>query len=330
MEHIYRQFYMKRNKCRVSIKYRVYFFLLTTFVFLAFTACGSSSLESDVSKVEVTANNTSGRSKSPTVLIPQTGPDTEGNDIFTLDYSNSQEGYIILIYKGSNDKTKFQITGEDQITYTYNIPSDLETVIPLSSGKGNYNVTLYENIGSDQYSVTFADDIFFNVENTFGSFLYPNQYVNFNKDTLSVIKATDITKDATCELEVVGLIYDFVINNVTYDDEEAENVASNYLPVVDEVLSSGKGICFDYAALMAAMLRSQGVPTKLEIGYAKDAYHAWVSVYTKDQGWIGGIIQFDGAKWTLMDPTLASNRKDSSKIKEYIGDGSSYVTKYSY
>ena len=39
------------------------------------------------------------------------------------------------------------------------------------------------------------------------------------------------------------------------------------LPSVDETLKTKKGICFDYAALMTAMLRSQGIPTKLEIGY---------------------------------------------------------------
>ena len=45
------------------------------------------------------------------------------------------------------------------------------------------------------------------------------------------------------------------------------------------------------APLMAAMLRSQGIPTRLEIGYSKDAYHAWVSVYIEDIGWIDSIIE---------------------------------------
>lgn len=80
---------------------------------------------------------------------------------------------------------------------------------------------------------------------------------------------------------------------------------------------------------MGAMLRSQGIPTKLEVGYSGDAYHAWISSYTKESGWIDGVIQFDGDTWTLMDPTLAAGNSASS-VKKYIGDGSNYVVKYSY
>ena len=80
---------------------------------------------------------------------------------------------------------------------------------------------------------------------------------------------------------------------------------------------------------MAAMLRSQRIPTKLEFGYAGDAYHAWVTAYIEDEGWINGIIEFDGVDWTLMDPTFAANA-GTKKIKSFIGDGSNYTTKYTY
>ena len=71
------------------------------------------------------------------------------------------------------------------------------------------------------------------------------------------------------------------MKNFTYDYDKAATVSSGYLPVVDTVLDSKTGICFDYAAVMASMLRSQNIPTRLEIGYAGDAYHAWISVYVK-------------------------------------------------
>jgi len=80
---------------------------------------------------------------------------------------------------------------------------------------------------------------------------------------------------------------------------------------------------------MAAMLRSQRIPTKLEIGYAGDAYHAWVTTYVEDVGWINGIIQFDGNEWTLMDPTFAANA-DTKTLKKFVGDGSNYTIKYEY
>lgn len=330
---------MKRNNILSLIKYRsnkrvagtvlaVSLLTLSTLI----TGCGgSSSADSDLASVEIEVKASGDAGHGSRVLVPvATGQRVTGNDKLTLDYSNSGDGYIVTTYKGGSSKVKLQITGSNQTTYTYNITSGLETVIPLSSGSGQYQVTLFEEIGSDQYATNFSDTLDINITNTFGPFLYPNQYVNFNENTKAVSKAESLVSSATCDLEAVAMIYDFVINNVTYDHDEASNVESSYLPDVDEVLSTGKGICFDYAALMAAMLRSQGIPTRLEIGYAKDAYHAWVSVYTEDQGWIGGIIQFDGTKWTLMDPTLASNSKDISKMKDFIGDGSSYTVKYMY
>ena len=96
------------------------------------------------------------------------------------------------------------------------------------------------------------------------------------------------------------------------------------LPNLDQIYKRKKGICFDYAAVMTAMLRSQGVPTKLVIGYTGNAYHAWVNVYSKKRGWITGAIYFNGKKWKLMDPTFASTSKSSKSIMKYIGNGRNY------
>lgn len=38
------------------------------------------------------------------------------------------------------------------------------------------------------------------------------------------------------------------------------------------------------SAVMTAMLRSQRIPTRLEVGYMGDVYHAWISIYTKETG----------------------------------------------
>ena len=83
---------------------------------------------------------------------------------------------------------------------------------------------------------------------------------------------------------------------------------------------------------MASMLRTQGIPTRMEIGYAGTAYHAWISCYLKEVGWVNGIIQFDGKNWSMMDPTFTStsNEKRDKKLKEFIGDGSNYKTIYMY
>ncbi len=86
----------------------------------------------------------------------------------------------------------------------------------------------------------------------------------------------------------------------------------------DETLDTGKGICFDYAALMSAMLRSQRIPTKLEVGYSGDVYHAWISCYVDEIGWVDNIIEFDGKNWSMTYPTLAANNS-ASDVKKRCG-----------
>jgi transglutaminase/protease-like cytokinesis protein 3 len=127
----------------------------------------------------------------------------------------------------------------------------------------------------------------------------------------------------------VAAVYDYVVTNLTYDDERAATVKSGYLPVLDEVLREKKGICFDYAALMTAMLRSQEVPCKLVVGYAGDIYHAWISVWTEENGWIDSAIFFDGHIWKRMDPTFASSDRRSEEIMDFIEHGT-YTVKYLY
>jgi hypothetical protein len=144
-----------------------------------------------------------------------------------------------------------------------------------------------------------------------------------------VDKGKYLAYECNTDLEVVSEIFNFIIKNVIYDHDEAETVQSGYLPDVDEVLATQKGICLDYAALMTTMLRSQRIPTRMEIGYAGTAYHAWLSTYIEDVGWVNGMIEFDGNEWSLMDPTFASNTKDES-LKDFIGDGSNYSVKYIY
>ena len=80
---------------------------------------------------------------------------------------------------------------------------------------------------------------------------------------------------------------------------------------------------------MTAMLRSQNIPTKLEVGYSGEAYHAWISVYLKESGWVSGIIEFDGNVWTLVDPTFGANT-DNKTLKKFIGDGSNYILQKMY
>lgn len=259
------------------------------------------------------------------------GSSTYGNDKVALDASNLSEGYIMIKYTGGNPKIKVQISKSGSETYTYNLNSSgAYEVFPLSEGSGSYSVKVFENIQGTQYSQAFSQDISASISNQFGPFLYPNQYVNFNAGSAAVQTGASVAAGAADQIGVVTAVYNYVINNITYDTAKASSVQSGYLPNVDVVLAQKKGICFDYAALMTAMLRSQDIPTKLVVGYSGSVYHAWISVYLEGQGWVDDVIYFDGNSWKLMDPTFASSGGQSQEIMQYIGNGANYQGKYSY
>ena len=191
-------------------------------------------------------------------------------------------------------------------------------------------MNIYENVGGSSYSLCVGETIDVSLDWAMLPFLYANQFVNFQSGSVTVATSNELARNAASDLQVVENIYNYVINNLSYDYNKASTVTSGYLPVLDSILTSGYGICFDYAALMTAMLRTQSIPTKLVIGYAGDIYHAWISTYITDVGWVDGIIYFDGQSWKRMDPTFADNGGQSADIMAFIENNANYSAVYVY
>ncbi len=318
-------------------KMRIIYILLIS---LILTACGNQ--KSDEGSGSAGKNNPSGTNKTenidPSKLRDNTSvvyePTALGSNVISstvaeVDVSNASEGYIMVKYSGTSPKVKLQITAPSGTKYTYNLTAgNGYEVFPLLDS-GNYTIGVLENVSGNDYFYVLMQEISVEISNTFGPFLYPNQYVWFNKDSECVKKAKDLAANCTSDIDVVANVFEFVVDNIEYDYDLANNVKSGYLPTPDTTLKTKKGICLDYSALMASMLRSQGIPTRLEVGNAGTVYHAWISTYISDIGWVSGIIYFDGNDWAIMDPTFAANNS-AKAVKEFIGDGDNYSVKYIY
>lgn len=103
-------------------------------------------------------------------------------------------------------------------------------------------------------------------------------------------------------LEATQALMETIFSEFTFDPE-ATTVAT---PVL-EVLEKKRGVCQDFAHLMLACLRSQGIPARYMSGYllthppagqkrliGADASHAWIAVYAPNEG---------GRDWVEFDPT---------------------------
>jgi len=253
-----------------------------------------------------------------------------------IDASASDDGYVKIKYlKETTKKLKVIIEkGQGKYTYDLNNKGEYDTY-PLQMGDGKYKIRVFENIGGNRYATKQTVTITVKLKDEKAPFLAPNQLVNFAE---TIKKAAELTEGKTDNFEKIDVIYDYIITNIKYDTEKANTVKSGYLPSIDEILKTNKGICFDYASIMASMLRSQDIPAKLVTGYSSklNVFHAWNEVYTEETGWIKlNEMYFDGFQWRLMDSTIASSGKQSNspKVMEYTNkliDSKYYTKQFEY
>ncbi|MCL2565025.1 MAG: transglutaminase-like domain-containing protein [Defluviitaleaceae bacterium] len=266
---------------------------------------------------------------SPSFEIPvptASGINVRRNNKAEIDYSNTHYGYVKIRYlEETTANVRVLITGPSGTRYQYHLNTEgLWEVFPLSDGDGHYSIGVFVQVSGNRFATANNANIDIILVDEFAPFLRPNQFVNFNRESNAVLKAAELTRDSQTVIDTVSVIFNFVITNIEYDFELAANVRAGYIPDIDLVLKRGKGICFDYAALMSAMLRSQGIPTKLVIGYVGNVLHAWISVYSIETGWINNIIWFDGLTWRIMDPTFAAADNLSDEVMRFIGNGSNH------
>lgn len=232
------------------------------------------------------------------LLIPATGTTRNEVRYAAIDYTHADQGYVMCRYTGSRDRAAVQITGPGSFdTYTYYLTgkSDFEA-FSLTQGDGRYHIVIWECITGNSYSLVLSTELDVKLDNGHLPFLYANSIVNFDENSAAVMKAAELTADMQNSGDKADAILDYITNHIEYDAEKIPNVKTGYVSDPDETLKTGKGICLDYAVLAAAMLRSQGIPTKVVYGFNPEGgYHAWISVFTD--------------KWVLRDPSRSAGTK---------------------
>lgn len=192
------------------------------------------------------------------------------------------------------------VKGSSLLTYSLRSDGKAET-FPLQLGDGRYEITLCENTSGKEYAKCGTVYLFIKMGDKTAPFLHANQYVNYTEDSDLVAKARElcfgksqkIAYDSVCQYIKTSFAYDYI---------KSATVKNGALPNIDTTFIKHMGICQDLAALTVAMLRSQGIPSKLVIGYINKQYHAWTE----------SLI--DGKK-VIFDPTAEIN--GIGKVRNY-------------
>ena len=235
-------------------------------------------------------------------LWPAAGGNEQRSGKMKLDVSFLSEGYFLAaIQKPSSHRLKLRVvTDGETLTYDLNSNGDYE-VFPLQLGNGDYEVSLYENVSGKKYSQEGRISLSVRTRLPGVCFLYPNQYVNYTQFSEAVAKAGELCAGKGPK-EAYAIICDFIKNNFVYDYIKAVTVQAGQLPDIDNSYAKRMGVCQDLSAITVCMLRTQGIPSRLIIGYADNQYHAWTM--TK----MGGTDEF-------FDPTAALNA--ITPVKDY-------------
>lgn len=275
-------------------------------------------------------STTSGNSFTPpsTVLMSSySSANAVGTPAANIDISSVSQGYVAAAGV-STSRLKFQVK-KDDVAYNYDMPKDgTPMVAPLNMGNGTYTFTILQNTTENRYLEVFSITTDVTLENEFVPFLRPNIFCNYTADGTVAAKARELVANAQNEGDALQAIYEWIVNNVTYDKAKASELAgkTGYIPNPQSTLETQTGICFDYASLAAAMLRSQGIPCKIITGYVSPngIYHAWNMVWINGS-WKTVTISVDPKTWTRVDTTFAAGGDTTT-----VGDGSKYEDRYIY
>lgn len=240
-------------------------------------------------------------------LWPAAGGNEQRSGKMKLDVSFLTEGYFLAaIQQPSSHRLKLRVVKDGEtLTYDLNNQGEYE-VFPLQLGNGNYEVSLYENVSGKKYSQEGKISLSVRTRLPGVCYLYPNQYVHYTQLSEAVAKAGELCAGKDPK-EAYAIVCEFMKDNFVYDFIKALTVQAGQLPEIDKSYANRMGVCQDLAAVMVCMLRTQGIPARLIIGYADNQYHAWTQ--TK----LGGTDE-------LFDPTAALNA--ITPVKNY------YIERY--
>ena len=297
-----------------------------------------SSSEPPISSTEQSTSSVEPPPPPPEIIIPDVKvPTSPGTQLITgahgvVDYSNASQGYVSAKYTGSSVKVKFRVEANGgKIDFDLD-PNGAVEYFALTFGSGTYTVTIFEQIpGATGYAEAAKGSFEVQLDSSLSPYLYPNRYVNYNQNSDIVYKAAELCAGKTSTIDKIAAIFTWVSQNISYDYPLSTTVTSGYVPDPDRTLSRRTGICFDYSALMAAMLRSQSIPTRLVIGDASpDIYHAWNEVYTEETGWITPELLLSNSGYNLVDATFYSSSANKQQIADYISNGANYIAEKYY
>jgi len=248
--------------------------------------------------------------------MPKTGDKKVARPSAELDYSFANDGYVVAAYTGDESKLPRMRIKCQGNTQDFIMMGGKPKAYPLCWGNGMYTIGVYRQIYQYQYSAVIALDVPVILSSEFSPYLYPNTYCMYNPLSACVRVSNGVCIGIDGDAGRVKAMERWIIDNVEYDTALAAKVQADrwWLPDPDEVVHTGKSICWGYSSLFAAMCRAKGIPCKIVVGRVNGGgKHAWNEAY------VNGV-------WERHDVTLLDSR-GYAEMEQIIKSGN-YEAEY--
>lgn len=221
------------------------------------------------------------------------------------------EGYIRISGSTNNSRIKLMVSGADnQVWYDVKLDNGKFDEEIWFDKQGKYTIEIMVNEYDRKYS--YGPGI--TVENTeeLDKYLIPAKHIESSNEEI-INTAREITKSCSNDLEKARTIYDWVTDNIQFDyDKLLRHKNGQYDNEYGALntINSGKGVCYDYATLAAALCRSLGLRAKVAEGDLNNGplkgFHAWNEIYIGESN-----------SWISIDTTLgATNGEDYFNFRD--------------
>ncbi|MBP7402681.1 MAG: transglutaminase domain-containing protein, partial [Clostridia bacterium] len=245
---------------------------------------------------------------------------SDGRAQVSMDQSAS--GVILVRMDGVAAGSKAYVTTPAGSSFQYNIAPGQWLGVPCNGGSGDYTVMLLENVGGSTYLPLLNQAFSVGLGSWLSPYTAASVMMNFGSGSSAVQTANSLCSGISTTDGKVSAVYGWVTSHITYNTALASQITSGsvttYTPDIENIMSTRTGICFDYAAIMASMLRSQGIPTKLVMGNVPQGYHAWNEVFFEGIGWVVvadfRVAEVNGSAFVMFDSTFGAGGLDIGTI----------------
>ena len=281
------------------------------------------------------------------IKLVQTEPGVYSNKYVSINTNTANRGYLEVNYLEPNGfdievfmtaNVKNNRNNNAQWEYKTGNKGKCKIIAGLTYGNAEYSIKVSSTMVNNSTGVGRASDkakltVGLNNVSSTGAFLLSNSEVIFNSNMQFIKKANEIAATCSNDLEKVSKIYDWLTDYLGIGGS-GNTALGVYKCNLETVYNRKTGVCYDFAVVLAAMLRSQGIPCKVVFGdYTNSSGrigHAWNEVYVQGSGTMKtNKLSITGNTWCRLDPMRTAGNSSESTI-EFMNNSSNYVWEYYY